>query len=364
MSRRHRRRTDRRFLSMETLEGRRLLVVGPIDADVPPQNFANPEDTNNDGVVSPGDALRVINSLNAAGEGGSPQPFSTDVDGDGVVTPRDALLVINRLNSGSETSGVPPQQRAIGLRKALDAGYVPPQMSLSDAQEMLETLENGGHYETGERYRNGQMLNINEQPLEELDGTVALAESEGADSALQSVGSTSEDLEPETTSPLAVEENDPLALLESAVETLSDRLHDPTTWRAFFDARVAGKTEVLDRLAIRLSEQLAERLASADALDQVAQAISDALQSGDKTVEDILDEIAAVRATLGDAHSQVAQMFANVDLEGILDQFSVDLGTLAEAVVSHHHSDSPGRESIFAEFLSREYLQCLGEVLP
>jgi len=359
-----RRRTHRRLLSMETLEGRRLLVAGGVPlSEALPQNFANPEDTNHDGFVSPGDALSVINALNDGQGSASPTAFSTDVDGDGVVSPRDALLVINRLNSGSDTSSVPPQQRAIGLRKALDAGLVPPKMSLSDAQEMLETLENGGHYEAGERYRNGQMLNLNKQP-QDLAGAAAGVESEDATSADQTVDGTSENLEPELTSPRSVEEDDPLALFDSADETLTDPLHDPMLWQTFLDAADPRGTEVHDRFSIGLAERLAERLASEDAREQMAQAIADSLHSGDKTVEDILTEIAAVRATLGDAHSPVAQLFANADVEGMIEQVSVDLGILAEAILAYNHSDSPDHEAVFAEFLSREYLDSLGEILP
>jgi len=340
-----------------------LLVTGAVGFAVLPQNFANPEDTNSDGYVSPGDALRVINELNSANTSASPTSFSPDVDGDGIVTPRDALLVINRLNTRGETSGVPPQQRAIGLRKALDAGIVPPRMSLSDAEEMLEMLENGGHYEAGERYRNGQMLNISQQP-QDLSDAVAGAESEDASTALEPVGTTIENLEPVATSLKTVEENDPLALLESADETLYDPLHDPTIWQAFVDARIAGDAQVVDRLATQLSEQLTQRLASTDAREQMAQAIAEAFQSGEHTAQYICDEIAALRATLGDAHSQVAQLFANVDIEGIIEQMRVDLGTLAEVVVSDDHLASTDREAIFSEFLSRAYLHGSFESLP
>ncbi|MEZ6086842.1 MAG: dockerin type I domain-containing protein [Pirellulaceae bacterium] len=71
------------------------------------QNQDNRFDVNNDGHVSPIDALSVINQLNQtgamslAGEAGS-AGFSrrsfVDVNGDQFVTPMDALLVINALN--------------------------------------------------------------------------------------------------------------------------------------------------------------------------------------------------------------------------------------------------------------------------
>ncbi|MCA9169979.1 MAG: hypothetical protein KDB23_20025, partial [Planctomycetales bacterium] len=64
-------------------------------------SFAEPLDVNHDGLVSPLDALLVINALNAA----SSSDNSLDTNGDGMITAIDALLVINRLNaSDSQTS--------------------------------------------------------------------------------------------------------------------------------------------------------------------------------------------------------------------------------------------------------------------
>ena len=66
-------------------------------------NRSNQYDVNNDGFVSPIDALIVINHLNggsrtAGGEGENDKYF-IDVNGDSQLSPIDALLVINRLNS-------------------------------------------------------------------------------------------------------------------------------------------------------------------------------------------------------------------------------------------------------------------------
>ena len=55
----------------------------------------DPLDVNGDLVVSPLDALLIINQL---GEEAETADSSADVDGDGAATPLDALLVINRLN--------------------------------------------------------------------------------------------------------------------------------------------------------------------------------------------------------------------------------------------------------------------------
>ncbi|QDS87628.1 Serine-aspartate repeat-containing protein D precursor [Rosistilla ulvae] len=70
------------------------------------QNPTNRYDVNNDGTVSPIDALSVINQLNlsgakqlsAEGESGSQNHRFVDVNGDSYITPSDALMVINALN--------------------------------------------------------------------------------------------------------------------------------------------------------------------------------------------------------------------------------------------------------------------------
>ena len=68
-------------------------------------NSFNPLDVNDDGFVSPLDALVVINDLNSKGSSqligtrGQDQPY-VDVDGDDHLSPRDALIVVNLLNRG------------------------------------------------------------------------------------------------------------------------------------------------------------------------------------------------------------------------------------------------------------------------
>lgn len=77
--------------------------------DSPPWlNASNSEDINNDGVVSPIDALVIINDLNANGGRELPAPTDSvkpppflDSSGDGWVTSIDALRVINLLNANA-----------------------------------------------------------------------------------------------------------------------------------------------------------------------------------------------------------------------------------------------------------------------
>jgi hypothetical protein len=92
------------------------------------QNPSEPLDVNNDGVVSPVDALIVINDLNSNGmrelPSENPQtvdPRYIDVSGDGFVSPVDVLRVVNFVNSaigmgepsGSETSTDKPSSPVV-----------------------------------------------------------------------------------------------------------------------------------------------------------------------------------------------------------------------------------------------------------
>ncbi len=77
--------------------------------DAPWQNVLQPVDVNGDGLVTPLDALIVINRLNRIAESALPDPSPSepfggnyyDVSGDRHITPLDALRVINHLNRAS-----------------------------------------------------------------------------------------------------------------------------------------------------------------------------------------------------------------------------------------------------------------------
>ena len=73
--------------------------------DPPHQNAANPADVSGDDLVSPLDALLVINVINNHGAGaipaGTPADLFIDVNADGLLTAGDALGVVNFLNSAS-----------------------------------------------------------------------------------------------------------------------------------------------------------------------------------------------------------------------------------------------------------------------
>ncbi|MFO0942615.1 MAG: dockerin type I domain-containing protein [Pirellulales bacterium] len=91
-----------RRLIVESLENRSLMA-----ADC--HNLLAPLDVNDDSIVTPSDAVMVINNLNSADR--TVQDPSTegyvDVNDDGNFSPSDALKVINHLNSSDKSTTVP-----------------------------------------------------------------------------------------------------------------------------------------------------------------------------------------------------------------------------------------------------------------
>jgi hypothetical protein len=76
-------------------------------------------DMNGDDLVSPVDALIVINVLNQMRLGAKGaallEPMLGDVNGDGAISPLDALLIINRLNQR-----IPPPAEFVEVEAAVD----------------------------------------------------------------------------------------------------------------------------------------------------------------------------------------------------------------------------------------------------
>ena len=134
------------------------------------QNQFLPEDVNNDGFVTPLDALIVINSLNVEGSRtlpnpaippNAPPPFY-DTNGDGDISPVDALMVINYLNEPNnqgEGEGAPvgvetnefssavalpdhaTDARGLGYGEAL-ANYVLQREDVGSSRPLRTRLEN------------------------------------------------------------------------------------------------------------------------------------------------------------------------------------------------------------------------------
>ena len=101
------RHAQRRVLTVESLEDRRLLDAGLPSAITPAiptpwHNAARPLDVNNDGLFSPSDALAIINRMLTQGTGplpaDPPEPhLYYDTNGDNVLSASDALRAINEL---------------------------------------------------------------------------------------------------------------------------------------------------------------------------------------------------------------------------------------------------------------------------
>ena len=96
MAMNHSRQTRYRRLRAEQLEHRLMLAADAFMF----QNPLDAEDVNNDGAVSPHDALAVIDQLNS-GLVENPQQF-LDTSGDDLFSPIDALQVIQQLNNQDE----------------------------------------------------------------------------------------------------------------------------------------------------------------------------------------------------------------------------------------------------------------------
>lgn len=95
----------------------RVIVIDPLDR--PWQNPDDMLDVNADGLVTPGDALLVVNAL-ATGRGGElpvpplaleNPPMLWDVTGDNILSARDALMIINYLNDPEAAEGERPRGR-------------------------------------------------------------------------------------------------------------------------------------------------------------------------------------------------------------------------------------------------------------
>ena len=104
------RRSASRSLLAERLEDRRLLS----GVETPYHNSMAPTDVTRDWMITPRDALLVINELNDGGARDlNPSLASTeasrvfvDTNGDNKLTPIDALRVINALNKGEGLDAV------------------------------------------------------------------------------------------------------------------------------------------------------------------------------------------------------------------------------------------------------------------
>ncbi len=98
---------------------RQMLVDAAMASQLPWQNAAWALDVDDNGAVTPRDALILINRLNDVGPARLPPPTTShlsapfyDVSGDNQITPQDALRVINYLNSGGNAAGSAEGERS------------------------------------------------------------------------------------------------------------------------------------------------------------------------------------------------------------------------------------------------------------
>ncbi|MCE2810738.1 MAG: dockerin type I domain-containing protein [Planctomycetaceae bacterium] len=154
-----------RKMIVESLESRAMMAADAF------HNFTMPEDADASGVVTPLDALVVINRINQSIAGNpsgvapaGSQSAMVDVDADQTVTPLDALVVIDALNAqnsiganGLIASRVDSQRRIELIEKAIELNTLPPELSIQDANTILETLRQGGRPELGDRIENGSL---------------------------------------------------------------------------------------------------------------------------------------------------------------------------------------------------------------
>jgi hypothetical protein len=129
-----------------------LVSITVTDIPEPWHNKPRPLDVDDDGVLSPLDAVLIVNQINAGGAGvlptpapGNPPSAFVDVDGDNFLTPVDVQLVINAINAGVSVGGegepdeleVPISNRAEPLRNDAPAPVEEANQSLpgSDIEE-------------------------------------------------------------------------------------------------------------------------------------------------------------------------------------------------------------------------------------
>lgn len=122
------------------------------------QNALLPADVNSDGVVSPMDALLVINEISrsrtaASGETASTRAVSlmfTDVNGDGLITPLDALNVINHISRARQGDAPSDVNQLLGQTTG-DNGITPVDTyaALAELLSSISASDSGSSSDTG-----------------------------------------------------------------------------------------------------------------------------------------------------------------------------------------------------------------------
>ncbi len=159
-----------------TVSNEATVSINVIPDPFPWHNRSNGLDVNNDGFISPLDALLVIAELNSSGSytlpepvsGFSPPPF-LDVNANGSIEPADAIQVINYLNENSNGEGEGEYVSPTGL----DIGDV--------AEQTLETLD--AHTNNGfavDSLQSTSLSQVHSEILEDLLTDIADEVADGA----------------------------------------------------------------------------------------------------------------------------------------------------------------------------------------
>ncbi|HTN74332.1 MAG TPA: Ig-like domain-containing protein, partial [Pirellulaceae bacterium] len=91
-----------------------LVNITVNDIPEPWHNKTKPLDVDGDGLITPSDAVAIVNLLNFRGPGelappiGGAHPPYVDVDGDNFLSPTDIVLVINAINAGRQSESDEP----------------------------------------------------------------------------------------------------------------------------------------------------------------------------------------------------------------------------------------------------------------
>lgn len=176
-----------RRMGIEQLEKRSLLAADCF------HNFMMPEDTNGNGSVDPLDALVIINQLNRGSSNEASISDSNalrlvDVDADRSLSPLDALMVINQLNSNANNSDfaaplasrVDVDRRIEWIEQAIASNALPPNFTVDEAEDILETLRSGGRPELGDRVVDG-VLQWSREVDPSSDGTDEIPDDANSD---------------------------------------------------------------------------------------------------------------------------------------------------------------------------------------
>ncbi len=124
----------RKVLGIEGLEARAMMAA---DLGVAP--VADVMDINADGVVSPVDALQVINNLRH--DSPSLRNLAVmDVNGDGAVSGLDALAIVNRLNDGNLREGGLRQRIGDKISEIRDARAAELGDEATDIRDQIQTI--------------------------------------------------------------------------------------------------------------------------------------------------------------------------------------------------------------------------------